>query len=72
MAKIYSIIFLVLVLLTKILSEFPNNAHNDIDGMQTNGAVTARNIVATKKFSSVGKKPETAAIATVQALGLMN
>ncbi len=71
-AKIYSIIFLVFKSLTKILSELPNIAHRDIDGKQTKGAVKAKNIVAFKKFSSCGKKPATAAMATVHAFGFIN
>ena len=51
-AKIYSIIFLVFKLPTKILSELPNIAHNEIEGKQTKGAVKAKNIVAFRKFSS--------------------
>ena len=72
MASKYSIIFLVFKSLTKILKELPNIAHKDIDGKQTNGAVVAKNIVALKKFSSSGKKPATAVIATVHAFGFIN
>ena len=71
-ANIYSIIFLVFKLLTNILSVLPNNAQREIEGKQINGAVKARNIVALKKLSSKGKKPATAVIATVQALGFIN
>ena len=35
-------------------------------------AVTVKNIVATKKFSSLGKKPDATVIATVHALGFTN
>ena len=34
----------------------PKSAHIAIDGMQTNGAVPATNIVAIIKFSWLGKK----------------
>jgi len=71
-ASIYSIIFLVFKSLTNILKEFPNITHKDIDGKQTNGAVAAKKIVALKKFSSSGKKPATAVIATVHAFGFIN
>ena len=50
----------------------PNNAQSEIEGKQIKGAVKARNIVAIKKFSSKGKKPATAVIATAQALGFIN
>ena len=43
-----------------------------IEGKQTMAAVTTKKIVATRKFSSVGKKPDATVIATVQAFGLMN
>ena len=71
-ANIYSIIFFVFRLLINILNVLPNNAQSEIEGKQINGAVKARNIVALKKLSSNGKKPATAVIATVQALGFMN
>tara|TARA_B100000029_G_scaffold73868_1_gene65593 strand:- start:1 stop:303 length:303 start_codon:yes stop_codon:yes gene_type:complete len=71
-AKIYSVIFLVLVFLIKILRLFPNIAQIHIEGKQTTAAVIVINIVATKKFSSVGKNPDATVIATVHAFGLMN
>ena len=71
-AKIYSVIFLALVFLINILKLFPKIAQMHIEGKQTTAAVTIKNIVATTKFSSVGKKPEATVIATVQAFGLIN
>ena len=71
-ARMYSIIFFVFKSFTKILNELPKIAQSDIEGKQTIGAVNARNIVALKKLSSVGKKPETPAIATAQAFGFIN
>ena len=71
-AKIYSVIFLVLLFLINILKLFPKMAQMHIEGKQTTAAVTTKKIVATTKFSSVGKKPDATVIATVQAFGLMN
>ena len=50
----------------------PKSAHIAIDGMQTNGAVPATNIVAIIKFSWLGKKAVAAVRATTQALGFIN
>tara|TARA_B100000427_G_scaffold296745_1_gene276670 strand:- start:9 stop:311 length:303 start_codon:yes stop_codon:yes gene_type:complete len=71
-AKIYSVIFLVLVFLINSLKLFPKIAQIHIEGKQTIAAVTTKNIVAITKFSSVGKKPDATVIATVQAFGLIN
>ena len=65
-------IFLILVFLIINLIEDPKNAHMQIEGMQTKGAVPATNIVAIIKFSSLGKKAVAAVNATTQALGLIN
>ena len=43
-----------------------------MDGKQTIAAVITKTIVAIRKFSSVGKKPEATVIATAHAFGLMN
>ena len=50
----------------------PKSAHIQMEGMQTNGAVPATNIVAIIKFSSLGKKAVAAVNATTHALGLIN
>ena len=71
-ARIYSVIFLALVFFMKILKLFPNTAQIHIEGKQTTAAVIVKNIVANKKFSCVGKKPEATVIATVHAFGLIN
>tara|TARA_B000000437_G_C11653695_1_gene308640 strand:+ start:828 stop:1130 length:303 start_codon:yes stop_codon:yes gene_type:complete len=71
-AKIYSVIFLVFVFLIKILKLFPKIAQIQIDGKQITAAVITKNRVATRKFSSVGKKPDATVIATVHAFGLIN
>mgnify|MGYP001366883754 CR=1 FL=1 len=71
-AKIYSVIFLALVFFIKILRLFPKIAQMHMDGKQTIAAVITKNIVAIRKFSSVGKKPEATVIATAHAFGLMN
>ena len=54
-AKIYSVIFLALVFLIKILKLFPKIAQIQIEGKQTTAAVITKNIVAIIKFSSAGK-----------------
>ena len=65
-------IFLIFVFLIINLIEEPKSTHIQIEGMQTNGAVPATNIVAMIKFSSLGKKAVAAVKATTQALGLIN
>ena len=50
----------------------PNAAQIQIDGKQTNGAVTAINNVPVIKLSSVGKNAVAAVKATTHALGLIN
>ena len=65
-------IFLIFVFLIINLIEEPKRAHMQIEGMQTNGAVPATNIVAMIKFSPLGKKAVAAVKATTQALGLIN
>ena len=65
-------IFLIFVFLIINLIEEPKSAHIAIEGIQTNGAVPATNIVAMTKFSSAGKKAVAAVRATTQALGFMN
>ena len=65
-------IFLIFVFLIINLIEEPKRAHIQIEGMQTNGAVPATNIVAMIKFSPLGKKAVAAVKATTQALGLIN
>ena len=65
-------IFLIFVFLIINLIEEPKRAHMQIEGMQTNGAVPATNIVAMMKFSPLGKKAVAAVKATTQALGLIN
>ena len=65
-------IFLIFVFLIINLIEEPKSAHIQIEGMQTNGAVPATNIVAMIKFSPLGKKAVAAVSATTHALGLMN
>ena len=65
-------IFLIFVFLIINLIEEPKRAHIQIEGMQTNGAVPATNIVAMMKFSPLGKKAVAAVKATTQALGLIN
>ena len=65
-------IFLIFVFLIINLIEEPKRTHIQIEGMQTNGAVPATNIVAMIKFSSLGKKAVAAVKATTQALGLIN
>ena len=65
-------IFLIFVFLIISLIEEPKRAHIQIEGMQTNGAVPATNIVAMIKFSPLGKKAVAAVKATTQALGLIN
>ena len=65
-------IFLIFVFLIINLIEEPKSAHIQIEGMQTNGAVPATNIVAMIKFSPLGKKAVAAVKATTQALGLIN
>ena len=71
-ANKYSIIFLIFAFLIINFIEDPKSAHKQIEGRQTNGAVTATNEVATIKFSSLGKKAVAAVNATTQALGLIN
>ena len=71
-ASKYSIIFLILVSLIINLIEDPKSAHIQIEGMQTNGAVPATNIVAIIKFSSVGKNPDATVNAIDQAFGFIN
>ena len=71
-ANKYSIIFLILVFLIINFIEDPKKAHKQIEGKQTNGAVTTTKNVATKKFSSLGKNAVAAVNATTQALGLIN
>ena len=71
-ANKYSIIFLILVFWIINFIDDPKSTHIAIEGIQTNGAVPATNIVATIKFSSLGKKAVAAVRATTQALGLMN
>ena len=65
-------IFLIFVFLIINLIEEPKRAHIQIEGMQTNGAVPATNIVAMIKFYPLGKKAVAAVKATTQALGLIN
>ena len=65
-------IFLIFVFLIINLIEEPNSTHIQIEGMQTNGAGPATNIVAMIKFSPLGKKAVAAVKATTQALGLIN
>ena len=65
-------IFLIFAFLIINLIEEPKTAHIQIEGMQTNGAVPATNIVAMIKFSPLGKKAVAAVKATTQALGLIN
>jgi len=65
-------IFLIFVFLIINLIEEPKRTHIQIEGMQTNGAVPATNIVAMIKFSPLGKKAVAAVKATTQALGLIN
>ena len=65
-------IFLIFVFFIINLIEEPKSAHIQIEGMQTNGAVPATNIVATIKFSPLGKKAVAAVKATTHALGLIN
>ena len=71
-AKKYSINFLSFTFLSKDLIEEPKIAHIQIEGKHINGAVIAINAVATKKFSSFGKKAVAAVKATTQALGFIN
>ena len=71
-ANKYSIIFLILVFLIINLIEDPKSAHIQMEGIQTNGAVPATNIVAIIKFSSLGKNAVAAVNATTHALGLIN
>ena len=65
-------IFLIFAFLIINLIEEPKRAHIQTEGMQTNGAVPATNIVAMIKFSPLGKKAVAAVKATTQALGLIN
>ena len=65
-------IFLISVFLIINLIEEPKRTHIQIEGIQTNGAVPATNIVAMIKFSPLGKKAVAAVKATTQALGLIN
>ena len=65
-------IFLIFVFFIINLIEEPKSAHIQIEGMQTNGAVPATNIVATIKFSPLGKKAVAAVKATTHALGFIN
>ena len=65
-------IFLIFVFLIINLIEEPKSTHIQMEGMQTNGAVPATNIVAMIKFSPLGKKAVAAVKATTQALGLIN
>ena len=65
-------IFLIFVFLIINLIEEPKRTHIQIEGIQTNGAVPATNIVAMIKFSPLGKKAVAAVKATTQALGLIN
>tara|TARA_B110000438_G_C15698019_1_gene599792 strand:+ start:748 stop:1011 length:264 start_codon:yes stop_codon:yes gene_type:complete len=71
-ANKYSIIFLALVFLITVLIDEPKIAHIQIEGKHTNGAVKTTKEVATKKFSSSGKKAVDAVKATTQALGFIN
>ena len=71
-ANKYSIIFLIFEFLIINLIDDPKSAHIQIEGMQTNGAVPATNIVAMIKFSPLGKNAVAAVKATTQALGLIN
>ena len=71
-ANKYSIIFLIFVFLIINFIEDPKSAHKQIEGKQTNGAVPATNIVAIKKFSSLGKNAVAAVSATTHALGFIN
>ena len=71
-ANKYSIIFLIFVFLIINFIEDPKSAHKQIEGRQTNGAVTATKEVAIKKFSSLGKNAVAAVNATTHALGLIN
>ena len=65
-------IFLIFVFLIISLIDDPKRAHIQIEGMQTNGAVPATNIVAIIKFSPLGKNAVDAVNATTHALGLIN
>ena len=60
-------IFLIFVFLIINLIEAPKSTHIQIEGIQTNGAVPATNIVAMIKFSPLGKKAVAAVKATTQA-----
>jgi len=71
-ANKYSIIFLILAFFIINFIEDPKSAHKQIEGRQTNGAVTATKEVAMKKFSSLGKNAVAAVNATTHALGLIN
>ena len=65
-------IFLIFAFFIINLIEEPKSAQIQIEGIQTNGAVPATNIVAMIKFSELGKKAVAAVKATTQALGLIN
>ena len=65
-------IFLIFVFFIINLIEEPKITHIQIEGMQTNGAVPATNIVAMIKLSPLGKKAVAAVKATTHALGLIN
>ena len=71
-ANKYSTIFLILAFFITDLIDDPKRAHKQIEGKHTNGAVTATKEVATKKFSSFGKKAVAAVKATTHALGFIN
>ena len=64
--------FFILLFFIKILKVLPKIAHKQIDGKQTKAAVMVRKAVATRKFSSVGKKADTTVNAMVQAFGFIN
>ena len=71
-ARIYSIIFFALPLLTNFLKPLPNKAQRLIVGRQIIAAVIVTKMTPTKIFSSDGKKPEATVTAIDHALGLTN
>ena len=71
-AKIYSIVFFVLMFLINNLKLFPKITQRHIEGKHMSAPVVVTKIIPTKIFSSVGKKPEATAIAIDQAFGLIS
>ena len=59
-------------MVTNFLRPLPNKAHKQIVGKHIIAAVTVTNIIPTKIFSSVGKKPEATVTAIDQAFGFIN